>query len=304
MIGPAVGPMVGPTIGPVIDSATGPGALAAVLAVPLLGALGLAIRRSGRRQECARLRDQLVDAARSGELDVADRRVVSLIDWLDQVATTGRTGIPGRHARHRREPADSLAHSLATTLVTLGPPGLVGASWPLPPQPGLGSDLRSAAEAYRERHQPIRYRPRRPAPPRVRGAVTGQAQPELLTRPATRPATEPLARPATGPLARPATRLLARPATGPRASPRTGSLVRPATGSRAGTLRGAVIGSLTGPLTSWASVDPDPVEVRRRPERMDARPTLGRVEPARPAPAALVLPSLVEEIFAVAGPAR
>jgi hypothetical protein len=290
MIGPAVGPMVGPTIGPVIDSATGPGALAALLAVPLLGALGLAIRRSARRQECARLRDQLVDAARSGELDVADRRVVSLIDWLDQVATTGRTGIPGRHARHRRDPAGSLADSLATTLVTLGPPGLVGASWPLPPQLGLGSDLRSAAEAYRERHQPIRYRPRRPAPPRVRGAGTGQAQPELQTRPATMPTAGPATMPATGPATGP----------GPRARPRA----RPRTGALAGTLRGAKVGSLIGPLTSWASVDPDPVEVRRRPERMDARPTLGRVEPARPAPAALVLPSLAEEIFAVAGPTR
>ena len=71
------------------------------LAVSLIGSLGSAIRRSARRLESARLRDQLVDAARTGELDLADWRVFSLIDWLDQVATTGRTDPPGRHARER-----------------------------------------------------------------------------------------------------------------------------------------------------------------------------------------------------------
>ncbi len=152
-----------------ISQEIGPVLFAGGLAAPLIGSLGLAIRRSTRRQECARLRDQLVDAARSGELDVTDWRLFSLIDWFDQVATTGRTDIPGRHAfgRHTigrrtadrhiadpRDPAGSLVRSLAGTLLPLGP-GPV--QWPWSGPPPIEADIRSIALSYRERHQ---YRPR------------------------------------------------------------------------------------------------------------------------------------------------
>jgi hypothetical protein len=162
----------------VIGLEVNPVLIAGGLAVPLIGALALAIRRSIRRQECARLRDELVDAARTGELDVADWRVFSLIDWFDQVASTGRTSTPGRHGPSRLHWADSLASSLATSLLPLGTPGGVDSSWPAPPQLEVGSEVRAAAVRYRERHQQrLRYRPRRPPPPRPRIALTGLPRP-------------------------------------------------------------------------------------------------------------------------------
>ena len=130
------------------------------LAVSLIGSLGSAIRRSARRLESARLRDQLVDAARTGELDLADWRVFSLIDWLDQVATTGRTDPPGRHARERPAGIDTLAGSLAASLAPHGHPAA-------PALPGPGAELRATALAYRKRHQrrhKLRYRLRLPRP--------------------------------------------------------------------------------------------------------------------------------------------
>ena len=161
--------------------------LAATLIAGLIGALGRAIRRSVRRQECARLRDQLVDAARTGELDVADWRVFGLIDWFDQVAATGRAVTPGRHTSGRLDPAESLAHSLVTTLVPLGPLALVNPDWPEPPPVDAGSQLRAAAVEYRERTQRrLRYRPRslplrrprRVPSPRPRVHVTGCPKPD------------------------------------------------------------------------------------------------------------------------------
>jgi hypothetical protein len=125
------------------------------LAGSLIASLGSAIRRSTHRLESARLRDQLVDAARTGELDLADWRVFSLIDWLDQVATTGRTSPPGRHARERPAGIDTLAGSLA---VTLAPQGHLPAALP-----GPGAELRATALAYRERHQ-RRHQVRLPRP--------------------------------------------------------------------------------------------------------------------------------------------
>jgi len=162
----------------VIGLEVNPVLIAGGLAVPLIGALALAIRRSIRRQECARLRDELVDAARTGELDVADWRVFSLIDWFDQVASTGRTTTPGRHGPGRAEWADSLASSLAATLLPLGTPGGVDSSWPAPAQLDVGSEIRAAAVRYRERHQQrLRYLPRRPPPPRARITLTGLPRP-------------------------------------------------------------------------------------------------------------------------------
>jgi hypothetical protein len=134
--------------------------LAGGLAVPLIGALGLAIRRSARRQECAALRDRLVDAARNGELDVADGRVVSLIDWFDRVATTGRTALPGRHAATSTGSPESLVSSLTATLLTAGA-SPVGPSWPQPPAPGAGAALQADAVRYRQRYQQRQWwRPR------------------------------------------------------------------------------------------------------------------------------------------------
>jgi hypothetical protein len=162
----------------VIGLEVNPVLLAGGLAVPLIGALAFAIRRSIRRQDCARLRDELVDAARTGELDVADWRVFGLIDWFDQVASTGRTTTPGRHGPSRPDRADSLAGSLAATLLPLGTPGGVHSSWPAPPQLEVGSEVRAAAVRYRERHQQRqRYLPRRPPPPRARIALTGLPRP-------------------------------------------------------------------------------------------------------------------------------
>lgn len=176
--------MIGPEIGPLLVGG---------LATGLIGALGLAIRRSTRRCECARLRDRLVDAARGGELDVTDWRVYSLIDWFDQVATTGRTAIAGRHALDRpgwfaapgqrggpgrRDPADSLVRSLATTLGVLGRTGLLDPSWP-EPQVDVGSDVRAAAVRYRARHQRrLRYRPQSPPQPPARIDIIGRPKPD------------------------------------------------------------------------------------------------------------------------------
>lgn len=152
------------------------------LAATLIGVLGLAIRRSIRRQACARLRDRLVDATRTGELDVADWRVIGLIDWFDHVAATGHTDIPGRHALdlpRDRDPADSLARSLATTLLPLGTTGLFDSSWPESPQVDVGSDLWTDAVNYRERHhQRLRYLPWRPSQPRTRIHITGHPKPD------------------------------------------------------------------------------------------------------------------------------
>jgi hypothetical protein len=155
--------VVSPQIGPVL--------LIGGLVAPLIGSLGLAIRRSARRQECAQLRDQLVDAVRTGELDVSDWRVFSLIDWFDRVAATGRTDLPGRHTRERSDrngSANSVVHSLAAALQPPGAPGGSSAersSWPEPPELNVGSDLRAIALSYRERHQPrLRNLPRRPVP--------------------------------------------------------------------------------------------------------------------------------------------
>ena len=157
---------------------TSPVLLVGWLVGPLIGALGLAIRRSIRRQECARLRDQLVDAARTGDLDVADWRVFSLIDWFDQVATTGRTDTPGRHAPDRGAEADTLAGSLAATLVPRGMPVPVDPFWPADPESEVGAELRAAAVRYRDRHQQrLRIWPRRPPPRRPRIAVTGRPKP-------------------------------------------------------------------------------------------------------------------------------
>jgi hypothetical protein len=141
----------------VIGPELGPALIVTGLAAPLIGTLGLAIRRSTRRQECARLRDQLMDAARAGRLDLTDWRVVSLIDWFDHVATTGRTDAPGRHTGDRSGPADSLAVSLATTVLPLAVTGFDDAAWdaawPEPPGPDPVLELQAAALAYRRRHQ-------------------------------------------------------------------------------------------------------------------------------------------------------
>jgi hypothetical protein len=175
--------------GLMLELVTRPAASSVLLtaAAPLIGALGLAIRRSTRRQECAQLRDQLVDAARTGELDVTDWRVFSLIDWFDQVATTGRTDIRGRHTPEgpdRHDAPHSLVDSLVTALRPLGTPGSVQTSWPeqqpdrgfeqLDPhvgQPDPGADLRAIAVSYRERHQQrLWHLPRLSFPARTRSA--------------------------------------------------------------------------------------------------------------------------------------
>src|SRR5689334_4513194 len=125
--------------GLMLELVTRPAASSLLLtaAAPLIGALGLAIRRSTRRQECAQLRDQLVDAARTGDLDVTDWRVFSLIDWFDQVATTGRTDIRGRHTPEGPDRHDA-PHSLVGSLVTaLRPLGSVQTSWSGPPDRGF-----------------------------------------------------------------------------------------------------------------------------------------------------------------------
>jgi hypothetical protein len=141
--------------------------LAGGLAVPLIGALGLAIRRSARREECAGLRDRLMDAARNGELDVADGRVVGLIEWFDRVAATGRTALPGRHAATSAGSPESLVQSLTSTLTA---PGVspVGPSWPQAPAPDAGSAVWADAVRYRRRHQRLGMRSRPPATPRER----------------------------------------------------------------------------------------------------------------------------------------
>jgi len=172
--------MLGPdlVIGLVTSPVTGSVLLTASVATPLIGSLGLAIRRSTRRQECARLRDQLVDAARHGELDVSDWRVFSLIDWFDQVANTGRTAIRGRHSpagAERGDGADSLVASLASALrplATASPPDdrwSAPAPWRAPADLGFeqldprcerlhpGADLRASAVSYRERQQQRRW---------------------------------------------------------------------------------------------------------------------------------------------------
>jgi hypothetical protein len=136
----------------VIVPALGPVLIVGGLTV-LIVAVGSAIRRSLRRQQCAVLRDRLVDAARAGELDVADGRVFGLIDWFDQVATTGRIVADGRYGTGRRDPADSLAHSLATTLLPLGPPGRADTLRSDPPPSGTGAQLRVAAQRYREQRR-------------------------------------------------------------------------------------------------------------------------------------------------------
>jgi hypothetical protein len=147
---------LGPEFSPVL--------LIVVLAGPLIAVLGLAIRRSIRRQECAQLRDRLVDAARTGELDVADWRLCGLIDWFDQVATTGRTITRGRHTADRADRADlrgSLAGTLATTLLPLGPLGRIEPSWPQPLPQDAGAELRAVAVRYRGRRQRPWYLPQR-----------------------------------------------------------------------------------------------------------------------------------------------
>jgi hypothetical protein len=176
--------------GLMLELVTRPAASSLLLtaAAPLIGALGLAIRRSTRRQECAQLRDQLVDAARTGELDVTDWRVFSLIDWFDQVATTGRTDIRGRHTPAgpgRQDVPLSLVSSLVTALRPLETPGSVQTSWSgsqpdlgfeqLDPQAGqldLATDLRAIAVSYRERHQQrLWHMPRLSLPARTRSAA-------------------------------------------------------------------------------------------------------------------------------------
>jgi len=181
--------------GIVLDVVANPATSSALLTVaaPLIGTLGLAIRRSTRRQECAQLRDQLVDAARTGELDVTDWRVFGLIDWFDQVATTGRTAIRGRHTPEgpdRHDSPLSLVGSLVTALRTPGPVQVKwsGSSRPdlgfeqLDPRTGqqaLGADLRAIAVSYRERHQQRQWHlPRLSLPARTRVEA-----PEVLVMP-------------------------------------------------------------------------------------------------------------------------
>ena len=129
------------------------------LLAPLVGGFGLAVRRSTRQEDSARLRDQLMDAVRRGRLDPTDWRLVGLIDWLDQVARTGRTDTLGRHSGEHGDPADSLALSLAATLLPLGP----AADGTAAPDPV--ADLQAEAFAFREKHQtrPSHRVRRRPA---------------------------------------------------------------------------------------------------------------------------------------------
>jgi hypothetical protein len=132
------------------------------LLAPLVGGFGLAVRRSTRQEDSVRLRDQLMDAVRRGRLDPTDWRLVGLIDWLDQVASTGRTDTLGRHSGGHGDPADSLALGLAATLLPLGPdPDTV--------TPDPVADLQAEAFAFREKHQTRpahrRRRPTRPDSP-------------------------------------------------------------------------------------------------------------------------------------------
>jgi hypothetical protein len=94
-----------------------------------------ATTRSEKRLECARLRDELVDAARLGQIDVTEPRVFSLIDWFDRVARTGRVIAPGRHAAVRPQSSaliESLTNalSLGRQLAPVGPSFPDGLAWP------------------------------------------------------------------------------------------------------------------------------------------------------------------------------
>jgi hypothetical protein len=132
-----------------------------IVSVALSGAVGLlfilivmvatATTRSEKRLECARLRDELVDAARLGQIDVTEPRVFSLIDWFDRVAQTGRVIASGRHAAARPQPS-ALIESLTNALsldrqVPVGPSFPAGLAWPdLADQVALDGELGKQGE--------------------------------------------------------------------------------------------------------------------------------------------------------------
>jgi hypothetical protein len=173
-----------------------PDALPIVLPVVLPGITGLlliglillvstAMIRSAKRLECARLRDELVDAARLGELDVSDARVFWLIDWFDRVAATGRLITSGRHATERPD-TTSLTASLTHALTADGRRAEVGPSWPAgaswPSGPSWQSDLFGVSGGRDIQTRAVRYQKRklrqRQDPPKHGGLdVTGHPKP-------------------------------------------------------------------------------------------------------------------------------
>ena len=134
----------------------------------------VAIPRSAKRLECARLRDELVDAARLGQIDVSEPRVFWLIDWFDRVADSGRLITSARHSRKRQESTSSTVSLLNALLpqrqlAPVGPNFPLGPAWPGEPLPAVADGTRLEQRAVRYQRSQLGRRPDRP------GAVTGQA---------------------------------------------------------------------------------------------------------------------------------
>jgi hypothetical protein len=159
-----------------------------VLVLALIATVASAVVRSARRLHCAQLRDELVDAARAGEINVADYRVFALIDWFDQVASTGRKPSPGRHAGKASIEKSPVATSLASAVGPGSPLGPGGPFWPYRQEDGEegGSDIYE--RALNMQRQLTRRRRSTPAPavvidltvPKIIDltVVTGHAKPK------------------------------------------------------------------------------------------------------------------------------
>jgi hypothetical protein len=138
--------------------------ISGLLLIGLIVLVSFAMARSAKRLQCARLRDELVDAARLGELDVSDARVFWLIDWFDRVAATGRVITSGRHATER-PCSTSLTESLTHALTVDGRRAEVGPSWPAgaqwPTGPSWQSDLFGESGGRDIQTRAIRYQKRK-----------------------------------------------------------------------------------------------------------------------------------------------
>jgi hypothetical protein len=89
-----------------------------------------AAARSARRLRFAQIRDELVNAARAGEINVTDQRVFALIDWFDRVANTGRKPAAGRHTSRTPVSTSEMAASLASAIGPGSALGPGGPFWP------------------------------------------------------------------------------------------------------------------------------------------------------------------------------
>lgn len=177
--------MTFPAALPILVPVVLPG-ISGLLLIGLIVLVSIAMNRSAKRLECARLRDELVDAARLGELDVSDARVFWLIDWFDRVAATGRLITSGRHATERPD-STSLTASLTHALTSDGRRPIIGPSWPSgaswPTGPSWQSELFGASGGRDVKTRAVRYQKRklrqRQDAPRHSGGldVTGHAKP-------------------------------------------------------------------------------------------------------------------------------